>query len=87
MVFNFTSKLFKQFNLEIYNVEKIQTHGGSIRIYVKKTRTKINKNVKSLLKEEEKFGIKKYKTYKNFADKIYKIKSNVINNLNKIKRK
>ena len=77
---------FKQFNLEIYNVEKIQTHGGSIRIYVKKTRTKINKNVKSLLKEEEKFGIKKYKTYKNFADKIYKIKSNVINNLNKIKK-
>ena len=77
---------FKQFNLEIYNVEKIQTHGGSIRIYVKKARTKINKNVKSLLKEEEKFGIKKYKTYKNFADKIYKIKSNVINNLNKIKK-
>ena len=77
---------FKQFNLEIYNVEKIQTHGGSIRIYVKKTKTKINKNVKSLLKEEEKFGIKKYKTYKNFADKIYKIKSNVINNLNKIKK-
>ena len=77
---------FKQFNLEIYNAEKIQTHGGSIRIYVKKTKTKINKNVKSLLKEEEKFGVKKYKTYKNFADKIYKIKSNVINNLNKIKK-
>ena len=77
---------FKQFNLEIYNVEKIQTHGGSIRIYIKKTKTKINKNVKSLLKEEEKFGVKKYKTYKNFADKIYKIKSNVIDNLNKIKK-
>ena len=77
---------FKQFNLEICNAEKIPTHGGSIRIYVKKTKTKINKNVKSLLKEEEKFGVKKYKTYKNFADKINKIKSNVIENLNKLKK-
>ena len=77
---------FKQFNLEICNAEKIPTHGGSIRIYVKKTKTKINKNVKSLLKEEEKFGVKKYKTYKNFADKINKIKSNVIENLNNLKK-
>ena len=77
---------FKQFNLEIYNAEKIQTHGGSLRIYVKTQKTKINKNVKLLLKEEENFGIKKYSTYKNFADKIYKIRSNVINNLNKLKK-
>jgi len=76
---------FKQFDLEIYNAEKIQTHGGSLRIYVKNKKTKINKNVKLLLKEEENFGIKEYSTYKNFADKIYKIRSNVINNLNKLK--
>ena len=77
---------FKQFDLEIYNAEKIQTHGGSLRIYVKNKKTRINKNVKLLLKEEENFGIKEYSTYKNFADKIYKIRSNVINNLNKLKQ-
>ena len=77
---------FKQFDLEIYNAEKIQTHGGSLRIYVKNKKTKINKNVKLLLKEEENFGIKEYSTYKNFADKIYKIRSNVIKNLNKLKQ-
>ncbi len=77
---------FKQFDLEIYNAEKIQTHGGSLRIYVKNKKTKINKNVKLLLKEEENFGIKEYSTYKNFADKIYKIRSNVINNLNRLKQ-
>ena len=37
-------------------------------------------------KEEEIFGIKEYSTYQNFADKIYKIRSNVINNLNKLKQ-
>ena len=77
---------FKQFDLEIYNAEKVQTHGGSLRIYVKNKKTKINKNVKLLLKEEENFGIKEYSTYKNFADKVYKIRSNVINNLNKLKQ-
>ena len=44
------------------------------------------KNVKSLLKEEEDFGIKRYSTYKKFADKIYKIRSNVLNNLKKLKK-
>ena len=77
---------FKQFNLKICNAEKIQTHGGSIRIYVKNTKGKANNNVKFLLKEEEKFGIKRYITYKNFADKIYKIRANVISNLDKLKK-
>ena len=27
---------FKQFNAKIYRAEKINTHGGSIRIYIKK---------------------------------------------------
>ena len=77
---------FKQFNLKICNAEKIKTHGGSIRVYVKNIKSKINNNVKFLLKEEEKFGIKKYITYKNFADKIYKIRKNVIDNLDKLKK-
>ena len=77
---------FKQLNLKIYNAEKIQTHGGSLRVYIKSKKTRISKNVKILLKEEEKFGIKKYSTYKNFAEKIYKIRSNVIKNLNELKK-
>ena len=48
---------------------------------------KIEKNVKELLKEEEKFGIKKFKTYQNFAEKVYKIKENVIKNLKNLKQK
>jgi nucleoside-diphosphate-sugar epimerase len=78
---------FNQFNLIIFRAEKISTHGGSIRIYLKNKKVKIEKNVKSLLKEEEDFGIKKFSTYQKFADKIYKIRSNVINNLKKLKKK
>ena len=78
---------FNQFDATIYKVQKIKTHGGSLRIYIKKSKnTKIEKNVKDLLKEEELFGIKKYKTYQLFADKIYEIKKNVNKNITELKK-
>ena len=78
---------FNKLNATIVNAEKINTHGGSIRIYIKKgKKNKINKNVKKLLYEEEKFGIKKFKTYKTFADRIFKIKKNVTKNIKKLKK-
>ena len=77
---------FNQFDSKIYRAEKIDTHGGSLRIYIKKDKNvKIEKNVKSLINEEEKFGIKKLKTYQNFGEKVYKIRENVIQNLKKLK--
>jgi hypothetical protein len=70
---------------KIYRVEKIDSHGGSIRIYVKNNnKVKVEKSVKELLKEEEKFGIKKYQTYKDFAKKVYKIRDNVKKNIFKL---
>ena len=76
---------FNQFNGVIHKAEKINTHGGSIRIYVKKgKKNKIDKSVSELLKEEEKFGIKNYQTYKNFAKKVYKIRDNVRKNISKL---
>ena len=38
-----------------------------------------------MLKEEEKFGIKKFKTYRKFGEKVYSIRENVIKNLEKLK--
>ena len=62
---------FKQFQAKIYRAEKIDTHGGSLRIYVKKDKkVKIESSVKKMLEDEEKFGIKKYKTYQEFGKKV-----------------
>ena len=44
----------------------------------------MKKSVKELLKEEEKFGIKKYKTYKDFAKKVYQIRNNVKKNISQL---
>ena len=79
---------FNQLNVKIFRAEKVNTHGGSIRIYIKKEKNvKIEPSVNKLLKDEEKFGIKDFRTYQNFADKIYEIKKNVLKNMEIIKNK
>ena len=78
---------FKNFKIKIYKAEKINTHGGSLRIYLKKDKNvKIDKSVSSLLKEEEEFGMKKFKTYQIFGEKVYNIRSNVIKNIKNLKK-
>ena len=78
---------FKHFKLKIFRAEKINTHGGSIRIYLKNSiKHYEEKSVKKILKEEEKFGIKNFQTYKNFGEKVYKIRENVLENINKLKK-
>ena len=81
------TNFFKEFKVKIFKVEKIATHGGSIRIYIKKDKnTKIEKSVNKILREEENFGIKNFKTYQDFGEKVYMIRENVIKNLKKIKK-
>ena len=78
---------FNRLGAKIYKAEKIDTHGGSIRVYIKKIlNVKVEKSVKNILIEEEKFGIKNYKTYEKFAEKVYKIRENVRKNINKLKK-
>ena len=79
---------FNQFDATIFKAEKINTHGGSLRIFIKKgKKNKIEKSVKILLKEEEDFGIKNFKTYQYFAKKIYKIRKNVKKNISNLEKK
>ena len=79
---------FNQFNAKIYRSERVDTHGGSIRVYIKKDqRVKIENNVKKMLIEEEKYGIKDFKTYQKFGKRVYKIRENVLENLKKLKDK
>ncbi len=80
------TNFFDQFKAKIFRVEKIDTHGGSIRVYIKKNlKVKIENSIKKMLKEEESFGIKNFKTYQEFGEKVYRIRKNVIANIKKLK--
>ncbi len=80
------TNFFNKFDATIFKSERINTHGGSIRVYIKKDKkVKKDPSVKKMLQEEEKFGIKKYETYKKFGEKVYEIRENVLLNIKKLK--
>tara|TARA_B100000900_G_scaffold416097_1_gene449063 strand:+ start:7104 stop:9647 length:2544 start_codon:yes stop_codon:yes gene_type:complete len=77
--------LFRNTNLKIYKIEKVDTHGGSIRVYASKDKTKkIHKSVQEFINIEIKYGLNNYKTYESFGKKVKKVKSNSLSNINKI---
>ena len=82
-----TLKIFlNNIGLFIFKSEKIDTHGGSLRIYVTKQKsTKIDKSVERMLKEEEDFGLRKISTYIKFGKKIENLKQKVIKNIKKMR--
>tara|TARA_B100000989_G_scaffold110487_1_gene81053 strand:+ start:3602 stop:4876 length:1275 start_codon:yes stop_codon:yes gene_type:complete len=73
------SKLFISYNMEIIDVQKINTHGGSIRVYTAyKNNYKISKNVKKLLNLEP-YGNKLNKIIKNFTLRVNRSKLQINN--------
>ena len=77
---------FENFDATIYKAEKIDTHGGSIRIFIKKGKNhKPDKSIINLLKEEEIAGLKSYKTYEDFGKKVKVIRENVKKNISNLK--
>ncbi len=82
------NQFLKNLDLFIYKVEKINTHGGSIRVYVsQETDIEIDNSVTNLLEEEERFGLKNLSTYLDFGRKIEKLKKQVLDNIKILKQK
>lgn len=61
--------------LEIFNVEKLSTHGGSLRVWAQHSGEiqKVSRNVANVLEEEQSFGMCLHETYQNFAYSVDKI--------------
>ena len=70
------NQIFDKNGLKIFDVQEIQTHGGSLRIFAQrkdKGQHEMNNSVSALLNFEEKSGIKTadyYNTFQQCADKI-----------------
>jgi SAM-dependent methyltransferase len=70
-------KVFSHHNLEIFDVEEISTHGGSLRLYVKHTinnHLSITSNVKMILNKEQEYGLDDINTYNNFSKRVMEVK-------------
>ena len=82
-------KYFENFNFVIVNAEKIKTHGGYLRVFVKKNNKniKINKQVNKILLEEKNIGIFNFNIFENFRNQVENIKNNTIKNIKILKLK
>ncbi len=81
------SAIFKRFHMEIFDAKKVSSHGGSLRVYVKKigAEYKIKKSVQNFLNKEIAMGLGKINTYLKFAKKIEENKINLTMLLKKFK--
>lgn len=75
--FTTVQKIFAAQNLELFDVEEIPTHGGSLRIYAKHfsdDSKQITDNVHRLLKKEAVKGLDTLHYYNGFQEKALKVK-------------
>jgi hypothetical protein len=73
-------QIFEAQGLEMFDVEEIPTHGGSLRIYAKHnedTSKSISPNVANLIAKEIAKGINDLNYYKGFQERAEKIKLDV----------
>ena len=75
-------KIISKHKLELFEIEKLDTHGGSLRYYIKRTENKkihIKDSVSKQINDEIKFGLNRYSTYRMFGENVKKSKNNLIN--------
>ena len=82
-------KLFSIHKLEVFDVEELNTHGGSLRIFVKHKEDifhKKRKSVEKILMKEDRFGLRKISTYRNFSKKVNSTREELLSFLYKAKK-
>ena len=75
--FFFIVKLFKFHGLEVFDVEELETHGGSLRIYVKHRENSdkpISETVTNLLNKEIAAKVNDIRSYIGFHEKVNAVK-------------
>lgn len=78
--------LFNKFGLEVFDAERVDTHGGSIRtLACKKGAFPIRESVKKMLAQEDAIHLNSIKTFDEFKNKVHKQKTNLNSLLQKIK--
>jgi len=80
--------IFKKYNLQIIDVEKIDTHGGSLRIFVEKFNNLriANKSVSEIILQEMHFDPRNHDVLLNLQKKVMQVKINLLSELIECKK-
>ena len=73
-------KIFSSFGLQIFDVEKVSVHGGSLRLFIKHENNSdfiLTTNVDKLLAAEKQFGLTDSSIYNKYSEQISIVKQNI----------
>ncbi len=80
--------LMSQHQLEIFDIKKVASHGGSLRVFIQKKAGvyKVTDTVTRYLNEEEQKGYNKQQTYIDFSDRVANVKTTLLEFVNTAKK-
>jgi len=72
--------LFQRFDMQIFDLEYVPSHGGSCRVFIQKNGgpSTVSPVVAEYCTKEKKRGCGLLKTYTEFAEKVYQIKKDIL---------
>ena len=78
---------FKKHEMEIFGVQRIGTHGGSLRVFVRQAEGKhqIGESVNEMLEYEKDKNASSFDPYREFADKVHKVKETLTSYIKDVK--
>ncbi len=64
---------FRKSGMQIFRVQVVPSHGGSLRVFVKKAESHrpVDASVAAMLQKERELGIHDFRTYEEFARRVY----------------
>ena len=79
-------KFFAKFGMEVFDVDLVDIHGGSIRVYIgKKSQRPISEIINQLIKSEEEMKLFSHELLDEFAENVKKNKRELVWLLNSLK--
>jgi hypothetical protein len=79
------NRLFRRHALFLNDVCHLSIHGGSLRLFVERHEA-VRESVQALLQEEAKMGVDQMTYYRNFADRVQKIRNALLDMLRTLKQ-
>ena len=71
-------RLFADAGLQVSDVERVQVHGGSLRIFVRRPAASLPRlRSRALLEQERRQGVGDIATYRRFADRVRRLCADV----------
>ncbi len=84
------NNIFQFHGFEVFDVEELPTHGGSLRVFIKHRGEEshvVTKKVQSLIDHEKSLGVNSPAFYRGFHDKVLKVKIEFLDFLIQEKKK